>query len=194
MSDDFFRFMLLGLMAVFFPFAFYHRLRSNTGEKLDRWQEGKFIMFGLRLGAIPFVAGSLLWLLDPTRMAWTSFPFPAWLRCGALVAVGCGGLLLVWAFHNLGSNLTDTVVTRHSHTLITTGPYRYVRHPFYVAVFLAAVAGSFAAANWFLLLSSTIPIGFLVARTRIEERKLVEKFGDDYREYLSNTGRFLPRF
>ena len=45
-----------------------------------------------------------------------------------------GGSLIVWAFQSLGSNLTDTVVTRRQHTLITHGPYRWVRHPFYDAM------------------------------------------------------------
>ena len=48
-----------------------------------------------------------------------------------------GGCLIVWAFRSLGPNLTDTVVTRRHHTLITRGPYRWVRHPFYDAVALS---------------------------------------------------------
>jgi protein-S-isoprenylcysteine O-methyltransferase Ste14 len=87
----------------------------------------------------------------------------------------------------------DTVVTRKEHTLVTTGPYRYVRHPFYLAFFIAALGGSLIAANWFLLLASLLPIGFLVARTPIEEEKLIERFGNDYRQYMSATGRFFPK-
>ena len=94
---------------------------------------------------------------------------------------------------NLGKNLTDTVVTRKDHTLVTTGRYRCVRHPFYLAFFVAVVGGSIVAANWFVLLAGLVPIGFLVARTRIEEDKLVERFGDEYRDYMAKTGRFLPK-
>jgi protein-S-isoprenylcysteine O-methyltransferase Ste14 len=77
---------------------------------------------------------------------------------------------------------------------VTSGPYRYVRHPFYLAGFVALVGGSLATANWFLLLASLVPLGFLVARTRIEEDKLIERFGDEYRNYMAKTGRFFPRF
>ena len=44
-----------------------------------------------------------------------------------------------------------------------------------------------------LFLTSLIPFAFLVARTRIEEDKLVERFGDEYRDYMQKTGRFWPR-
>ena len=59
------------------------------------------------------------------------------------MAVGVGvvaACLLIWTFRSLGTNLTDTVVTRKDHTLVTSGPYRFVRHPFYVAYTLAIAA------------------------------------------------------
>jgi protein-S-isoprenylcysteine O-methyltransferase Ste14 len=108
--------------------------------------------------------------------------------------IGLWGILFVWTFQNLGRNLTDTVVTRKDHTLVTTGPYQYIRHPFYLAFFLAVVGGSVVAANWFLFLSGMVPLAFIVARTRIEEEKLIERFGDEYRNYMARTGRFFPRF
>ena len=107
--------------------------------------------------------------------------------------IGLWGVLFVWTFTNLGKNLTDTVVTRKDHTLVTTGPYRYVRHPFYLAFFVAVMGGAIVAANWFILLAGMIPCGFLIARTRIEEEKLIDRFGDEYREYMAKTGRFVPR-
>ena len=96
-------------------------------------------------------------------------------------------------FRTLGKNLTDTVVTRTEHTLVTRGPYRWVRHPFYLATALAVVANSLVTANWFLALTGGISFGLLVLRTRIEEEKLIERFGEDYNEYMKRTGRFLPR-
>jgi protein-S-isoprenylcysteine O-methyltransferase Ste14 len=115
------------------------------------------------------------------------------MRWLGVALVGFWGLLFAWTFRSLGRNLTDTVVTRKEHTLVTTGPYRYVRHPFYLAFFVAAMGGSLITANWFVLLASFIPIGFLLARTPIEEEKLIERFGNDYRQYMSATGRFLPK-
>jgi protein-S-isoprenylcysteine O-methyltransferase Ste14 len=191
--DDIFRLILVGIFVLFLPFALYHRIRSNTGEKLDRWQEGTIILFGLRLGSLPWFLGSLAWMINPQWMAWSSVPLPIWLRWIGFVFIAVWVVLFACTFQTLGRNLTDTVVTRKDHSLVTTGPYRYVRHPFYLAFFLAFIGSSLVFANWFLLLAGMVPCGFLVARTRIEEEKLIEKFGDDYREYMSRTGRFWPR-
>ena len=100
---------------------------------------------------------------------------------------------MVVTFRTLGKNLTDTVVTRAEHTLVTRGPYRWVRHPFYLATALAVVANSLVTANWFLALTGGIAFGLLVLRTRTEEEKLIERFGEDYKEYMERTGRFFPR-
>jgi protein-S-isoprenylcysteine O-methyltransferase Ste14 len=84
-------------------------------------------------------------------------------------------------------------VTRREHTLVTHGPYRYVRHPFYDAVALAVVANGLAAANWFLLLGGLLAIALIVLRTSREEERLLARFGDSYRVYRARTGRFLPK-
>jgi protein-S-isoprenylcysteine O-methyltransferase Ste14 len=102
--------------------------------------------------------------------------------------------LLFWVFHSLGRNLTDTVVTRREHTLVTHGPYRWVRHPFYGVGFLGLLAASLITANWFIALTGAVVIALLVYRTRTEEAKLIERFGDEYRAYRDRTGAFFPRW
>lgn len=194
MDDDrTIRLLLFVIFVAFVPFAVYGRIRSLTDERLDRWQEGVFILFGLRLGAVPVFLGGIVWMIAPQWMAWSAMLIPEWMRCLGLAVAGCSGGLVVWTFRNLGKNLTDTVVTRRDHTLVTSGPYRYVRHPFYVAGALGFLGGSLAMASGFLLLSGCVPLAFLVARTRIEEEKLIERFGDDYRRYMQATGRFFPK-
>jgi protein-S-isoprenylcysteine O-methyltransferase Ste14 len=101
--------------------------------------------------------------------------------------------LLLWTLRHLGPNLTDTVVTRKEHTLVTHGPYQWVRNPFYDAAALLILASSLIVANWFLLLAGGLVFVLLVVRTRIEERNLIARFGEAYRAYMSRTGRFLPR-
>ena len=192
-GDETVRLMLLVIGAVFVPFALYRRFRSLTSERLDRWQEGVFILFGLRLMGLVTFAGILLWMINPAWMARSSLPLPMWLRWIGLAVVAIGGSLLVWTFHNLGKNLTDTVVTRREHSLVTSGPYRWVRHPLYLACALGILGGSLATANWFFVAVGAVVLIFLYCRTRIEEAKLVERFGDDYRSYMRRVGRFLPR-
>ena len=189
-----FRFILIVGFAVIVPIAAYHRIKSQaTGEKLDRRQEGIFILVTLRPIAIAGMVGLVTYMINPALMAWSSVALPNWLRWAGVVLGITGGLLLAVTFRTLGKNLTDTVVTRAAHTLVTRGPYRWVRHPFYLATALAIVANSLVTANWFLALTGGISFGLLVLRTRIEEEKLIERFGEDYKEYMKRTGQFLPR-
>ncbi len=102
--------------------------------------------------------------------------------------------LLFWTFNSLGKNLTDTVVTRREHTLVTHGPYRWVRHPFYDVGFLWLTSLSLLSANWLLALFGAAVLTMLVIRSRVEEAKLIERFGEEYRAYARRTGKFFPRF
>jgi protein-S-isoprenylcysteine O-methyltransferase Ste14 len=127
-------------------------------------------------------------------MAWAAAPFPLWVRWTGIAAGAVGAVLILWTMSTLGSNLTDTVVTRRNHTLVTNGPYRWVRHPFYDSVALWFASMSLAASNWFLLAGGVVTLVLLVIRTAAEEERLVLRFGESYRSYMNRTGRFVPRF
>ncbi len=79
-------------------------------------------------------------------------------------------------------------------SLVTYGPYRWVRHPMYSFSFLLFFGFSLLSANWFIGLTVIVGLAILVARTSIEESKLIEEFDDEYREYMKRTGRFFPRW
>jgi protein-S-isoprenylcysteine O-methyltransferase Ste14 len=194
MNDQPFRAVLIAVFLVVLPIGIYHRLKSEaTREKLDRRQEGLFILATLRPLGAAFWLGLIAWMINPGWMAWSSVFLPVWVRWTGvgLVIVACG--LLVWTFRSLGTNLTDTVVTRKTHTLVLHGPYRWIRHPFYDTAALLALASSLIAANWFLFVSGVLLFCLLVLRTKTEEENLVARFGDSYRTYMARTGRFLPR-
>ena len=137
--------------------------------------------------------GLIVYMIDPSLMAWSSAPLPIWLRWLGVALGIIAGLLLTVTFRTLGKNLTDTVVTRAEHVLVTSGPYRWVRHPFYVAFLLAVTANSLVTANWFLALTGGIAFGLMVLRTRTEEENLIERFGEEYLKYMERTGRFFPK-
>ena len=194
MSDDqLFRVILLVGFVIFMPIGIYHRLKARTGEKLDRRQEGLFILVTLRLVGLAGAAGLIAYLINPACMAWAAVPLPVWLRWTGVGLALIAGLLLVWMFRTLGRNLTDTVVTRKQHTLVTTGPYRWVRHPFYSSAALVILGNSLATANGFFFVAGCLMFLLLVIRTRKEEQNLIARFGDDYRNYMQRTGRFVPR-
>jgi protein-S-isoprenylcysteine O-methyltransferase Ste14 len=196
MGDDHtFRIMLAVGMLVFMPIGVYRRVRSQaTGEKLDRRQEGTLILLTLRPLGIATMVGVIAFVISPASMAWASVPLPAWMRWTGVAIGAIAGVLLTWTLSNLGENLTDTVVTRKKHTMVTTGPYAWVRHPFYTSTALTIVANSLVTANWFVFTTGSLVFALLVIRCRKEEENLIARFGDEYRAYARRTGRFVPRF
>lgn len=193
--DEPFRSIAMWGAYVMLPIMLFFRIRSQlTGERLDRREEGWFILLTLRPVGLAYVAGFITFLVNPASMAWSAVRLPAGLRWTGVGLALLAATFLVWTLSNLGKNLTDTVVTRQVHTLVTTGPYRYVRHPFYLSVLLAVLANSLMAANWYLMATGALIFALMFVRTPIEEAKLLARFGDSYREYVARTGRFFPKF
>ena len=151
------------------------------------------MLVSLRLCGLLTWIGLFAWLMNAAWISRFSMPVPIWLRWVGAGTLPVSVLLFSWVFRSLGTNLTDTVVTRAEHTLVTTGPYRWVRHPFYSAALLFVVAASLVSANSYLALAGGLAGVLLAIRTRTEEAKLIERFSDEYLAYRQRTGKFLPR-
>lgn len=194
LDEGTYRVILAAGFLIVFPFMLYQRVKSQaTREHLDRSQEGLLILATLRPVGLTCLLALITYLVNPAWMAWSAMPVPAWARLTGVAVWAIASALLAWTLRSLGPNLTDTVVTRKVHALVTTGPYRWVRHPFYDSVYLLLVASALIAANWLVLLSGTLVFVLLAVRTATEERNLLARFGESYRQYRQATGRFLPR-
>jgi protein-S-isoprenylcysteine O-methyltransferase Ste14 len=89
--------------------------------------------------------------------------------------------------------VTSTSMPRSQASLVTTGPYRWIRHPMYSAALILVMAASLLTANLVVVIGGLAMFALLAARSRIEEQRLIAKFGEAYRGYQGRTGRFLPR-
>jgi protein-S-isoprenylcysteine O-methyltransferase Ste14 len=123
------------------------------------------------------------------------------LAIGDPVLAGWGGLGLLcaaralrqWSFWTLGRYFTFTVQTSADQTVITTGPYRFVRHPAYSALLLAAAAGGLYVGNWLSLVALVAAVAAgLAYRITVEERALSQDVGAAYREYAATHKRLVP--
>ncbi len=151
-------------------------------------------MIALRVFGLVLWAAVFAYLINPAWMAWSQLQLPGWLRWLGLALGLAADILSYWVFSNLGNNVSPSVATRNAHQLVTSGPYRWVRHPLYSMGMLAYLSFALLAANWFIALLSIAVFLVLLVRLPQEEAHLLEKFGDQYRAYMQRTGRFLPRF
>jgi protein-S-isoprenylcysteine O-methyltransferase Ste14 len=111
------------------------------------------------------------------------------------VATFAMALWLLWRSHaDLGQNWRITTEIREGHTLVTSGIFRYIRHPMYSAHWLWGIAQALLIHNWIAGLASlVIIIPIYVLRVRREEHMMLVKFGEKYRLYMRQTGRIIPR-
>jgi protein-S-isoprenylcysteine O-methyltransferase Ste14 len=183
----------IAITIAFLPVGLYYRIRSlRSGEKLDRRKEGLPIMIGLRLTGLATV-GSAFWLGRGSLFARVALPVPEWIRWIGVIGYALGVAWLIWMFISLGTNLTDTVVTRRDAHFVDHGPYRYVRNPMYTGILVGGVSLGLALGPWLLPLAVAVIFTILAIRTRTEEKYLIERFGDQYRNYMKRVGRFFPR-
>lgn len=195
MNENMFRIAAAVILLTGVGISTYFRRKADreTGEKISRSVDGKAMMtvikvFGLLLWFSPWV-----YLLNPAWMAWSKIGLPDALRWfGVLIGV-LSVLGVYWLFSSIGRGITPTSATRRQHTLVTSGPYRWVRHPLYTIGSALYIAFGMMADNWFIVLLGILTFIVMAVRTPKEEANLIEKFGDEYREYRKRTGAFLPK-
>lgn len=171
----------------------YRRRAAQAGDKIDVKEEGSLILYLRRVFGLALWISILAYLVNPAWLEWSMLPLPTGLRWAGVTVMLLCLPLVYWVFSSLGKNVTQTVVTRQEHSLVTSGPYRWVRHPLYSVGFLMFSALSLASGSWFIGLSLLLGMIPLALRTPIEEARLIERFGDEYRAYMQRTGRYLPR-
>jgi protein-S-isoprenylcysteine O-methyltransferase Ste14 len=144
---------------------------------------------------VPVVAGFLMLVLArwlPVALTHRVMSEGPALALGALALVMAGMLFAYWARVHLGRNWSGEVIVKVGHTLITSGPYRWVRHPIYGGMTLALVGTALATgAPYGFTGSALIVIGFLV-RVNLEEALMRETFPSAYDRYSRHTARLIP--
>lgn len=173
----------------------YFRRKADraSGGSVSRRVDGSVMMTTIRIGGLLLWLSPLLYLIHPGWMAWSRAGLPGWVRwLGVGMGVTCVALIY-WLFKSIGSGMTPTSATREQHVLVTSGPYRWVRHPLYTVGSSFIVSFGIMADNWFIAGLGVLAFMLMAARTPAEEANLVAKFGDEYRVYMQRTGRFLPR-
>jgi protein-S-isoprenylcysteine O-methyltransferase Ste14 len=98
-----------------------------------------------------------------------------------------------WAMKTLGEYYNVHIVVGDSHKLITSGPYRHVRHPVYSARLMSTV-GILLVLNAFhtLIIAAAIELTFVIVRIQFEEKELEAKLGQDYISYKGRTWALVP--
>lgn len=116
-------------------------------------------------------------------LGWIAVPF-----------LGAGILLFWYSHYTIGSYWSIRVQIRKAHRLVTQGPYGYIRHPLYTALFLGYLGTLLALQSWALVWWFPVFIASYLIFAKEEETVMARGFGDAYRDYRRQTGMFLPKW
>ncbi len=190
-----FRWLILGILLTAIGTSGYFRRRARVdGGTIARREEGASLVALRAVVTLPLLAAIVTYVINPRWMAWSAFNAPDWLRLAG-VALGILSIPSVyWVLASLGKNVSETVLTKPNHELVTAGPYRWIRHPLYATGLTLLLAVGLMAANVVLLLFAVLA-AILIRYVVIprEEAALERRFGDEYRRYTMRTRRLLPR-
>ena len=187
--------VLLALLLVSFTLhrAYYTRKYRSEDEQTSLNEEPRPSERAAGILAVLGLIGTILYIINPNLMAWTSLPLPDWLRWAGVIIALLGFGLLQWSQNTLGESWSDSPRLMEGHQMVTSGPYQRIRHPIYTAFLLILGSTFLISASWFIggcwILMMALDINVRIER---EEDLMISRYGDQYRDYMARTGRFFP--
>jgi protein-S-isoprenylcysteine O-methyltransferase Ste14 len=126
------------------------------------------------------------------RLPWPGGPVWPVVAGLALMAAGVG--LRAWSIVNLGRFFQYQIKVQPGHQVVTSGPYRFVRHPSYTGIAMVLAGIALASGDvWSLLAVAVLGGAGLAVRIRAEERQLTQALGAEYERFAAGRKRLVPR-
>ena len=201
MEEAFYKQLFLILTLCFFAVRVYYDYRASR-QHLDKSFTARIreqiANEGLPSMVFRFVAFPVLIILviGYPLTSWfdsLALPLPEVTRFIGAILSASSVPLLGWTQGTLGRYWSAGLEIQSDHRLITSGPYSRIRHPMYTAIMMFGVGEALLSANLLLLVLFVSASMLLALRAPVEERMLLKEFGDEYRDYMRRTGRFLPK-
>jgi len=197
----FFRVAFLLLWVTFGVVRGYYGRKTKTHDSLvgikEKLKTAEMEMgkgFKILTGIITVIGaiGLIMYLLAPPWWTWTQFPTGEWLQWIGIIVTIPPIFYLIWVHRHLDIQWSIALELQNDHKLITTGPYKSVRHPMYLGIFLYTIGMILISSDLLVFLFFGFSIWVNYQRIPSEEQMMIEEFGDDYREYMKQTGKLFP--
>jgi protein-S-isoprenylcysteine O-methyltransferase Ste14 len=166
----------------------YPYINKAKSNQTDRQEQLLLLLLTIGGLVLPVIYIFTNWL------AFADYNAPLWVIIMGIVVMVIG-LWLFWRAHSdLGSNWSSTLEIHEDHTLITQGIYRRIRHPMYSASWLMMTAQALLLSNWLAGLGGLVAFACMYfLRVQKEEAMMLEQFGEQYQQYMTQTGRVIPK-
>jgi protein-S-isoprenylcysteine O-methyltransferase Ste14 len=166
---------------------------AAIGIKRARWRESRATAIYNRLPVILAIVMLInpRWL--PVSLTYRLIPPGPELPALGTILVAAGLLFAVWARVHLGRNWSGAVTVKENHTLIRSGPYRFVRHPIYSGILLAFIGTALAIGAPYGFIAMVLMLLGFGLKLRVEEARMRETFPAEYDDYSRRTARLIPK-
>ena len=179
---------LVIIWGVFFAYWWISAILNRTPFKRQSSRFSFFTCMGVPVAAILLAIS----LLTPDLFWIRILPAALPLAIAGLLVTVAGLGIAVWARQHLGKNWSGRPAIRQDHTIVRTGPYSMVRHPIYTGL-LCGLAGTAIATGLLITFSVTLVLlAVFIVKFRIEERFLLDEFGEDYARYMREVKALIP--
>lgn len=166
----------------------------HTAQLLRSRHEPAWLSYAINVNATLLGVATLVATIVPAKLPIISLLSEVVIPGIGVVfgVIGCG--LMYVSLSALGSNFSGTSGTYSDHRLVVSGPYRVVRHPYYLATALIVFGLTLLLGSIAIAFCGTFLLATLAMRSRAEDRELREKFGEVYKKWERSTGSYLPCF
>lgn len=178
------------IMWIVFAIGF---LLLKRRQKQNEQKKNKLAMIGMMLEGVGFA-----FVFTVRREPFTNiFQMNSSIQILLTIFSGILAIASVWlglsAVKTLGKQWNIKAQIIEGHELITTGPYKIVRHPIYSALFgLLIVTGYSMTLLWAFIIAIVFYFIGTIFRTRVEEQLLIQHFGDQYEKYKKKVPALIP--
>ncbi len=182
---------LSGFVAYVIIRGFFEQHSKNNAKVVSRTDSrDRFLILLMAVGGMILPS---VYLFTP----WLGFAdyrlsaFVPWFGAAVMLVA----LWVFWRSHaDLGKNWSRTLEIREGHQLITHGIYQWIRHPMYAGIWLFSLAQGLLLENWLAGWAAFVAFAIMYfVRIPQEERMMCEFFGQEYSDYVRQTGRLFPR-
>ena len=198
----FFRLSFVVLWGLFAVVRVYYGRKTKTHHTLDGVKEklktaeeemGTGFKMVAAITTIIGAAGLILYILSPPWWTWTILPIGEWIQWLGIIIALVPIFFLIWVHQHLDKQWSIALELQEGHKLIKTGPYKYVRHPMYLGIFIYTSGLMMICLDVLVILFFSFSILVNYRRIPREEQMLIDEFGDEYLEYMKQSGRLFPK-
>jgi len=176
-------------MAIRAPLRKTWKESAKSEQRISATEKALLGLLAFAMFIVPLIYSVTNWL------DFANYRLPPWLGWFGAFLLVCALFVFARAHIDLKSNWSPTLEIFANHTLVTNGIYHYIRHPMYASQWLWVIAQILLLQNWLVgPIDLLVFIPFYFLRVQAEEKMMLDRFGDQYRDYMQKTGGIVPKF